>query len=521
MSNLPGKTFINDFVIISGLSLGEGIGGFENKFESGNFTLFYSLNNKFSFYYKKKIKNKIIVTWGNLFFPIFLYQNNNQTIITPNYEHILNLNPYLSINETGIQEFILFNTPLQNHTFHKEVERLLNIDTLIIENNEIKFKKYKKENKKNHSLKNTFQERIENIIPDIKELKHGIFLSGGGESRINAAIGHYYNLQRDYITWGHPQDKEYIIASRIAEKQKTPHIIIRPDVYNLPYRDLLYKTGFLSNMQYSYRYDVLKEIVEKHKYDIIWTGWGDINGYPAIYQPTELFSAFYLGLYQGKRCCPKGWNRDWLEAYPIEENEIFTKISNSPTLKTFFEIERNILAPRIYGQVLSLENLIVPVFAPWFSPEIYEAVGKEKRRNNKLINDKKARVLWKGELYHQLIKKYAPELNRVIHAKGYYPWMVRKETGLLGLALATTMKYIMNNMKYPFDPVDDKIFLVIELKKVLDSSYSFFDKSGIEKIIKESAYWNGSDILEVFKIVQIFWFLSYEDNYKDEITNRM
>ncbi len=513
-------TPIKDFLVTKDLPLNINFKGYDKIFFD-SITIYYKNASQFSFLDIIHFGNQIEINLNNSFFPVFLYQNNNQIIITPNYEHFINLKLHLSINETGIQEFILFNTPLQNHTFHKEVKRLFNIDALIIENNEIKFKKHKKENEENRSLGKTFQGIIEKIIPDIKELKHGIFLSGGGESRINAAIGHYFNLNKDFITWGHSQNKEYVIASRIAEKQKTPHLNIRPAVYNLPYRNLLYKTGFLSNMQYSYRYDVLKEIVKKHKYDIIWTGWGDINGYPTMYQPSELFTDFYLGLYKGAKLYPKGWNHEWLKSYKLNNNKLYNHIIKSPTTETFSIIKKEELAPRIFGQVLSTENLIMPVFAPWFSPEMYTAVEREENFNPKLITDKKSRVLWKGEVYYQLIRKYAPELNKIIHSKGYYPWMVRKETGLIGLALATTMKHLMNKMKYPFDPVDDKIFLVIELKKILDSSNSFFDKSVIEKIIKESTYWNGSDILEIFKIVQIFWIFYYEDNYKDEITNRM
>lgn len=508
MSNLPGKTFINDFVVISGLSVANGVLGFEHKFETGNFTLFYSLNNKFSCSYLKKEKDKIKVKCGNPFFPIFSYQNNNQIIITPNYEHILNLKLHLLINETGIQEFILFNTPLQNHTFHKDVERLFDIDTLIIENNEIKFIKCIKENEENHSLKITFKRRIENIIPDIKEFKHGIFLSGGGESRINAAIGHYYNLNKDFITWGHPQDKEYIIASRIAEKQKTPHFIIRPDVYNLPYRDLLYKTGFLSNMQYSYRYDVLKKIVEKHKYDIIWSGWGDLNGYPTMYQPSELFTDFYLNLYKGEKQYPKGWNHNWLASYKLKNNKLYDHITHSSTIETFFEIKQKELAPRIFSQVLAAENQLITVISPWFSPQIYYAVHQEEMNNTALIRNKKARTIWKGELYYRLLKDYCPSLNNIIHSKGYYPWMVQKKHGLVGLALAAIMKKSMSYKQFPFDPVEDKGFLKKELFNIAESNNTIFDKQEILKVVSNSNLWNGNDILEIFKIIQVDWFLN-------------
>jgi len=507
MSYSPSEIYINDFVIISGLPLGEGIGGFENKFETGNVNLFYSLNNKFSFSYIKNGKDKIIIKWGNSFFSIFSYKCNNQIIITPNYEHFLNLKLHLSINETGIQEFILFNTPLQNHTFHKEVKRLFNIDTLIIENNEIKFEKHNKENTENYSLGKTFQERIENIIPDIIGLKHGLFLSGGGESRINAAISHHYNLDKDFITWGHPKDKEFIIASRIAEKQKTPHISIRPDVYNLSYRDLLYKTGFLSNMQYSYRYAVLKTIFEKHKYDIIWTGWGDINGYPTMYQSTELFTDFYLSLYKGEKLYPKGWNHEWLASYKLKNNKFYDHITQSPTTETFFRIKQEELAPRIFGQLLAAESHLVPVFAPWFSPQIYYAVHQEEMYNTALIRNKKARTIWKGELYYRLLKDYCPSLNNIIHSKGYYPWMVQKKYGLVGLAIAAIMKKSIGHKQFPFDPVENKGFLKEELLNIAESNNTIFDKQEIAKIVSISDFWNGNDILEIFKIIQVSWFL--------------
>lgn len=508
MSCSPGKTYINDFAIISGLSLGEDIGCFENKFEIGNFTLFYSPNKKFSFYYLNKEKDKIKVKWGNPFFPIFSYQNTNQIIITPNYEHILNLKLHLSINETGIQEFVLFNTPLINHTFHKEVERLFDVDTLVIENNEIKYKECIKKYEANYSLEYTFQERIENIIPDIKELKHGVFLSGGGESRINASIGHHYNLNKDFITWGHPQDKEYIIASRIAEKQKTSHINIRSNICNLPYQELLYKTGFLSNMQYSYRYNVIKKIVEKHKYDMIWTGWGDINGYPTMYQPTELFTAFYLSLYKMEKQYPKGWNHNWLASYKLKNNKLYDNITQSPTIETFFEINQKELAPRIFGQLLAAESQIIPVFAPWFSPQIYYAVHQEEMNNSTLIKNKKARTIWKGELYYRLLKNYCPSLNNIIHSKGYYPWMVQKKQGFVGLAIAGLMKKSMSYKQFPFDPVEDKGFLKKELLNIVESNNTIFDKQEIREIASNSDFWNGNDILEIFKIIQVSWFLN-------------
>jgi len=503
-----GTIYIKDFFVLSGVeNYSYSPSGYFKTIINSKTVLFYQKSRLTTNYTLLNINRKFEIWLSNTFYPLFHYKTDRCEVITPNYLHLFYLHLPLSINKNSIREFILFNSTTQNHTFHVEVERLFDVDTLIIKNNEIKFKKNLKENEENYYLENIFQKRIGSIMPDIKEFKHGIFLSGGGESRINAALAQYYGLQKEFITWGHPEDKEYKIANKISSQLKTKHINIRPDPSNLPYKELLFKTGFLVNMKYAYRYAAVKHLFENYAYDIIWTGWGDINRYPTMYQPSELFTDFYLGLYKGAKRYPNGWNHDWLATYKLENNKLYNHITNSPTIETFFRIIQEELAPRIFGQVLSAENQIMPVFAPWFSSKIYYAVHQEEMNNTTLIKNKKARTIWKGDLYYRLLKDYCPSLNNIIHSKGYYPWMIQKKHGLVGLAIAAIMKKSMSHKHFPFDPVENKGFLKKELLNIVESNNTIFDKQEIREIASNCKKWNGPEILEIFKIIQISWLL--------------
>ena len=467
------------------------------------------------FYQKSKVQShcslinnnqKNEIQWNNSFYPIFHYKSDKYEILTPNYENLLKLNLPLSLNDKGIREFILFNTCLQDHTFHNEVYRLTGIEKIVFENSKLNFH-FKIRDIPQVGLKERFTEKIESLIAAFKEYNHGVFLSGGGESRINAAITHAYNFRKDFITWGHPQDKEYLIASQIAKKLNTKIINVRPDSSNLPYNELLEKTGFLVNMQYAYRYAAVKQLFEQFDYDVIWTGWGDVNGYPTMYQPSELFSDYYLGLYEGENRYPAGWNKDWLHDFAIRDSYIREHIKDNPSKKTFFQLKQSLFAPHIFGQVLSIENTLGVVFAPWFHPDIYAAIQYEEKLNEKLINHKLHRTLWKNELYFQLVKRYCSELNHIKNSKGYYPWWVRKRYGVAGLLLAAVFKLLNSKKSYPFDAVEDKFFMKEELERIVEEGGDIFDKKDISNIIRNIDDWKGSDILEYFKIIQVHWFL--------------
>jgi len=497
---------INNFVIVKNLKNHININGYDRIFIGSNIILYYEKSNKFSFYSLLLNDNRIELQWNNSYYPIFKYSAKNYSIITTDYKHYFDLKLELTINQNNVIEFILFNTTTKTRTLHNKVERIFHINKIIIDENQIKFD-YVDERLNDESLINVFQKQIYNVVLESLSLNHGIFLSGGSESRINAAIAQYYGLQKEFITWGHPEDKEYRIAGKIANKLKTKHINIRPDVSNLPYKELLLKTGFLVNMQYAYRYSVVKQLFENYDYDLIWTGWGDINGYPTMYQPSELFSDFYLGLYKGEKRFPNGWDIDWLHSYKFKDNPIFKKINIDKSIKTFFILRKNFFAPYIFGQVLSIENILGSVYSPWFNSIIYKAIYREENIQPRIIYNKKERTIWKNDLYYHLIKQYYPPLNKIINSKGYYPWMVRKQTGCFGLGGAYLLKKLGKYRKYPFDPVEDRNFLKLELQKILDDSIKIFNKEDILEIIKNIDLWNGYQILEIFKLIQIYWFL--------------
>lgn len=498
---------IKNFVLVQNSKNPISLNGYDKIPISPNIMLYYEKSDKFSFFSLLMDDKRIELQWNNPYFPIFKYSDKNFSIVTNVYKIYFDLKLRLTINQNNLIEFILFNTTTGNATFHNEVERVFNINKIIIDENQIKYD-FVDEKLNGKTIIDIYQNQVEKIITNTLHFKHGIFLSGGGESRINAAIAQYYGLQKEFITWGHPKDKEYIIASKIANKLNTTHRNIRPNLVNLPYKELLLKTGFLVNMQYAYRYSVVKQLFEIYNYDLIWTGWGDINGYPVCYQPSELFSDYYLGLYYGKKRLPIGWNIDWLKNDELEYNEIVEQIKENPSLSTFFSIKEKILAPRIYGSVLGSENTLGSIIAPWFNSDIYSAVENEENLNPKIIRSKLFRTLWKNELYYQLIKFYCPSLNYIKNAKGYYPWMIQRKTGLAGIFVSALLKKWHSRKAYPFDETEDRSFIKSELEKILDANIELFDKKGIKKIIENYLSWRGPDIFENFKLIQIHWFLT-------------
>ena len=226
-----------------------------------------------------------------------------------------------------------------------------------------------------------------------------------------------------------------------------------------------------------------------------------------MYQPSELFSDYYLGLYDGEDRCPAGWNKDWLKEFTQHEKYISEKIKANPDKSPFFELKDNLFAPHIFGQVLSIENTLGSVYAPWFHPDIYAAIQYEEKQNKKIVNHKLWRTLWKNELYFDLIKRYCPELNYIKNSKGYYPWMVSKLFGFAGLFLASRLKKLESRKKYPFDPVEDRIFIKEELERIVEEGGEIFEKKDLYNIIRDIDHWKGSDILEYFKLIQVHWFL--------------
>ncbi len=502
------EIFLKNFVIVNGYV--KTLNYFPNfskaKIDEHTF-VFYQESKVLSQFHLKHGERTFEIKCDNFFYPLFHYFSNKCEIITPNYINLLRLDLPLSLNENGIREFILFNTSFQNHTFHNEVERLTGIEKIVFENSELTFRVQSKSFPEK-ILKDRFIEKIDVLTSVFKECFHGVFLSGGNESRINAAIAQAYRLKKEFITWGHPRDKEYLIAERIANQLKSRLQNIRLDSKQLPYDEILQKSGYLVNMQYAYRYAAVKHLFDDFEYEVVWTGWGDINGYPVRYQPSELFSAYYLGLYHGEEKYPSGWNREWLEEYNRNKNRIKERIQAEPGPHTFFELKTEVFAPAIFGAVLGIENTLGTVLAPWFSPEMYAAVRYEEKHNPKLITHKIRRVRWKNELYFQLLKKYCPELNYIRNTKGYYPWMTQAKLGIPGLFIAAIMKKLNSFKKYPFEPTEDKLFIKKELFKILDSNLEIFNKQQIEMIIKNMDSWQGPDIHENFKLIQIHWFLS-------------
>lgn len=505
--NRKGTLFIKDFVVLLGVEANVYSPiGYERVILNKNTILIYKLSHVYSHCALNNYNDKFEIQWANSFYPLFHYKSAKCEIVTPNYAHLFNLNLLMNVNQNSIREFIIFNTTLHTNTFHNEIKRLFGVKTIIIDKDEIDFQFAEKVQDEKPILK-LIKDKITSVYDNIKSDKHGVFLSGGYESRINVSVSNYYNLDRFFVTWGHPQDKEFKIAARIAKKLNVRHYNIRPNASALPYKELLNKTGFLANMQYAYRYEAVKSVFKKLKADILWTGWGDINGYPTMYQPSELFSSYYLGLYKGEKLYPVGWNKDWLEDFASKGSVISEEIKASPAKKTFFKLKQNIFAPYIFGQVLAAEQTLGTVIAPWFDYHVYSAIQDLEEKNSKLYLDKKCRVLWKGRLYYRLLQKYDNRLNYIKNSKGFYPFLFSSLLLPFALPMGYMLKKKEERKRYPFDPVENKNLIIQELTKILDSPYyEIFDRKGIQSIIKNKDFWTGPEILEYFKIIQIFWF---------------
>lgn len=504
LNNIP----VKDFVLVFGNIINEyTFNGFiRYTFDENKILLYHSVETLSNWLVKKELQSIKIYSL-NALFPIFWYSTDEHTIITPNYINIFEIASSLTINYDGISEFVLYHTPLGSNTFHKEVKRISGVASVVCDKSGIEFDHYNSKTA-NVSVQEEFKSNIEKQINQIKNRSNAILLSGGSESRINAAAAVKYQINKDFITWGHPENVEYSIALKIAKKLKTNHINIRPDLNALPYDELLLRTGYLANMQYAYRYFIIKQLFEDYGYDSVWTGWGDINGYPSLSHPSELFSNYYLGLYKNEVRMPEGWNKDWLQEAIKSDNQINKDLKTDKSKSTFFNLKSKVLAPLIFGQVLSAENILGNVFPPWFHPDIYSLIMNEEGKNRKLINNKLWRTIWKNDLYFQLVKYYCPKLNYIKNAKGYYPWLVRKKTGLIGLAIASKLKQYESKKLYPFDPVEDKGFLISKLTRIESEKNLIFSRKKIQRIIRRNAEWRGPDIIEYYKLIQIAMFLN-------------
>ncbi|MBK7377402.1 MAG: hypothetical protein IPJ03_00045 [Ignavibacteriales bacterium] len=435
---------------------------------------------------------KFVINWNNSFYPIFYYRNNNVEVLTPNYSHLFNLNLPLSVNYNSIKEFIIFNTTLKDNTFHNEVNRLFGVKNIILQKDSIQLDKHK-ENEIINNIFDIFNENIKKIIGQTDNDIHGIFLSGGNESRINAAIGNHYNLNRKFITWGHPKDKEFIIASNIARKSKVEHINIRPNLAELPYKDFFEKTGFLSNIQYAYRHQNVKLAFEKLKIDHLWSGWGDTTGYIPINQSTEFFNDIFWNYTKEQTINSPFWNKDFLSSYEMDVLNIPPQKDRYNFLGFLFRFYHKEIAPHIYGQVFAAENMLGNVITPWFYNKLYKSIFSLESKQPSLYLNKTTRVLWKNNLYTKIIAQYDTKLNYMKNAKNYYPFLFSDYIKYGGLPVAYFLQKFKNDKTQYFDPVEDRLFIKSELQKIINSENILVNKNNLKKFVKSGMeVYNGS-----------------------------
>lgn len=505
--NIAKIYYVKDFILlINKHILHTSIPGYEKISTGSNSVIYYLENSVHSHCTLKNSSNVTNINWFNSFYPLFYYENKDCTILTSNFSHFFSLNLSLSINQNGIKEFIIFNTTLGKNTFFNEVERIFGINKIIIKKDEVNFQFFK-ENELNLNLLSVFNNNINYIINQTSSDNHGIFLSGGNESRINAAIANHYQLERKYITWGHPDNKENIIASKISKKSNVKHINIRPQASELPYREFLNKTGFLSNMQYAYRYQAVKMSFAQLGIDHLWTGWGDITGYIPINFGTEFFNNTFWYYTNNYDLQSSLFNKDFISSYNIDSFNIPKQNRKIKFLKFLFHFFHKQIAPRIYGQVLSAENTSGHIIAPWFSSKLYECIIQEESVDHFLYLRKRNRVMWKNNLYANLIDNYDSRLNYIKNAKNYYPFLFKDYFKPIGLPVAFLLTKMWKKSGNLFDPVENINFIRSELIKCMDYDIDYFVKNEIQNKIKNSNNWTGPDIMELFKVIQISWLL--------------
>lgn len=440
---------------------------------------------------------------------VFIYKNLNNLIISSRIDYLYGfLN---DIDTSSIKELILFNVPLANNTLFKFIKKYnSSYKILIHKDGKVSIsKKYVKKVISTNFIYE-FKNNVSNFIVKTKNYNHGILLSGGYESRINASISQHYKLNKTFFTWGHPKDVEYIIADKISELLYTEHYNIRPRIIHNIYKEFLEKVGYMVNMQYAYRYYAIKLIQELFDVDIIWSGWGEFNGYPNF--PSEFISYFLSKIISNgniQESIPKGWNREWLLDYEFKKNNWFVDFLNDNNkIPYLFNIRNEITTKNIYALVYLAENSITNIYCPWLNQNLLNIIKNCEQKKASIIYSKIKRGIWKRELYYKLLKYYENKLNYVKLSQGYYPFFFNGCFKIVNLGLYKIFKSInkyKSNLKY-FDPIENREFLCIELGKILDSNIDLFEKKEIEEILINKEFWIGNQIFEIFKLIQIHWF---------------
>lgn len=439
----------------------------------------------------------------NPLFPVYIYNGPGIQIISSNYKFYFDTNLHLQVDELGILEFIIFNTTLEKNTIHKEIRRLFKVESIKVNNCDVIFKYC---TNKNYSvgIKELFFKNIDYHVSKTQQDKHGFFLSGGNESRINVGVGNFFNLNRKYITWGNELDEEFYIASKIAQKSKIEHIGINPDVKEIPYDEFLSNCGFLSNMIYGFRYYNVKFSFDQYGFDHIWTGWGDNTGYIPLNQPTEFFSDIFWDYTLKKTLSSEYWNTEFLNSYDISRIGIQDQTQGDQIFKEYiFRFYSSEIAPRIYGQVLNAESKLGNVIAPWFDYDIYEEMQNLEKRQQSLFKSKISRVIWKNNLYYNILRKYHNRLNYSMNSKHYYPILFSDRIKYIGLGISFFLSKTIRARPNFLNPIFDSEYVENELTKILDSPTELFNIEEVEKLLGSKNEFKSKSLFEIFKLIQI------------------
>lgn len=497
-----GTNTFNEFLIVKGKICVEITEKNFNVRTLRGYKLYYSQPNVFSQF--SLIGETIIV--NKTFSCLFYYKNKSLEILTPNFKHILSIADKLTVNSKGIKEFVLFNTPLEQRTFFNEVKRIFNINIITISNNFLSFIYYN--SIVSHDVYTCFNDYIENSIKYMKNANNAFLISGGYESRINAAIASFYGLKGAFFTWGNTGNIENILAKKVANKLCREHFNLKVIIGEKNCTEYAKYTGYLSNLQYAFRLALIEKLARYCKFDIIWSGWGDILGSTTYNHPNEILSTALIQYINNKNPTPSCWNKDWLSGYQSEIIDFNRHRSNKrKRIEIVNGIKTNILAPLIYGQVVTVENCMNAVFLPWFNEFAFNAIKNEEYKRKKLIFSKIYRTKWKGELYYRIIKNYNDKMNNIKISKGFYPFLFSPLFLKSGILIAWLQKKNEQRKEYPFDAIEERIWQKNTLKEILDSEFTQFDKKAIIKFIDKMESLNGNDIFEIYKIIQVYWLL--------------
>lgn len=454
-------------------------------------------------------KNSFSLQW-HPYYPIYIFKDGFDWILSNNIRFLKNQIRNTTINETALLEFIYFNTPLEKNTIYNEIISKIGVEyiNINIPNKSFDFYNYNYHFK--NSLLDDFDQNCQSCYSLFQNKNIASFLSGGGESRINAAFLESKGSNATYFTWGHPKDIEFQIASKIIEKldnQKLINLRIAPPS-RAEYFEYASETGFLSNLQYTYRIKIIKKIINFDVFDSLWTGWGDINGYPSLNYESEMFTNSIIGLINGELKKPIGFSTDWLKSINIEDTQIGRLLSKQKQEKDIFQIKRELLAPRIFGTVIGYENNFISICAPWFYPNIYQKIKYEENSNKKLVVSKLTRTKWKGNLYFQLVNKYFSKLNYLKNSKGYYPILLNKQFGNLGLALSFLLKTQVKTKLHQYDKTESNEFIKRELESIIFLNDNRFDNDYIKSLLYKTNNLSGTEIFNSFKIIQSNWAIN-------------